>query len=73
VVFVKTSDLSDSRVLAVVTALNEERGYPADRWSVAARCADVPEKIVYAKLKRLHKRGLLTGCPCGCRGDYERA
>jgi len=68
---VKTSDLSDERVLAVVSEIVADRGYPADRWSVAARCADVPEKIVYAKLRRLVKRGLLTGCPCGCRGDYE--
>lgn len=30
----------------------------------------VPAKVLEAKLRRLIARGLLTGCPCGCRGDY---
>lgn len=29
------------------------------------------EKVLLAKLKRLIKRGLITGCACGCRGDFE--
>lgn len=32
---------------------------------------EVPHKIVQAKLSRLIQRGLIDGCPCGCRGDYE--
>ncbi|MBL7487125.1 hypothetical protein [Frankia sp. AgW1.1] len=31
----------------------------------------IPEKIVLAKAKRLIRRGLLEGCACGCRGDFE--
>jgi len=31
----------------------------------------VHPKIVHAKLRRLHERGLLSGCPCGCRGDWS--
>lgn len=30
-----------------------------------------PEKLALAKMKQLHKRGLVGGCPCGCRGDFE--
>lgn len=30
-----------------------------------------PGKVVLAKMKRLIDRGLVDGCPCGCRGDYE--
>ena len=30
-----------------------------------------PEKVVRAKAKRLIKRGLIDGCACGCRGDFE--
>lgn len=33
--------------------------------------AGVPEKLVLAKLKQLIKRGLVNGCGCGCRGDFE--
>ncbi|WP_422930077.1 hypothetical protein [Singulisphaera sp. PoT] len=30
-----------------------------------------PEKLVRAKLAMLIRRGLVDGCPCGCRGDFE--
>ena len=30
-----------------------------------------PAKVVRAKLAALIRRGLLTGCTCGCRGDFE--
>jgi hypothetical protein len=30
-----------------------------------------PDKVVLAKAKRLVKRGLISGCTCGCRGDFE--
>lgn len=30
-----------------------------------------PPKIVLAKMRQLIKRGLATGCVCGCRGDFE--
>lgn len=33
--------------------------------------ADLPPKLVHAKMKMLMRRGLVTGCPCGCRGDFE--
>lgn len=30
-----------------------------------------PEKVALAKMRRLIARGLVDGCPCGCRGDFE--
>lgn len=30
-----------------------------------------PHKVALAKMRALHKRGLVGGCPCGCRGDFE--
>lgn len=33
--------------------------------------SSVPYKVVEAKARRLIRRGLLTGCTCGCRGDFE--
>ena len=30
-----------------------------------------PVGLVRYKLKRLYKRGLIGGCVCGCRGDFE--
>ncbi len=31
----------------------------------------VPEKVVRAKADKLIRRGLLRGCACGCRGDFN--
>lgn len=31
----------------------------------------VPENLVRAKMNMLIRRGLVDGCSCGCRGDYE--
>ena len=33
--------------------------------------AGTPYKVVLAKMKSMIKRGLVRGCACGCRGDYE--
>lgn len=32
---------------------------------------ELPAKLVLAKMAMLIRRGLIDGCPCGCRGDYE--
>jgi hypothetical protein len=32
---------------------------------------NTPEKIRIQKMAKLIKRGLVSGCGCGCRGDYE--
>lgn len=57
------------------------------RWDVAAVLAGHPEhvgtatdrnyphmppKVVLAKARKLINRKLMDGCPCGCRGDFER-
>lgn len=33
--------------------------------------AGTPERLALAKLGRLVQRGLIDGCDCGCRGDWE--
>lgn len=30
-----------------------------------------PEKLQRAKMAMLIRRGVVSGCACGCRGDYE--
>lgn len=32
---------------------------------------NTPEKLVLAKMAMLIRRGLVDGCTCGCRGDFE--
>lgn len=40
-------------------------------WVVCEQFPGVPHKVVQAKLRALLRRKLLTGCGCGCRGDFE--
>lgn len=29
-----------------------------------------PDKLVHAKMVMMIRKGVVDGCPCGCRGDY---
>lgn len=29
-----------------------------------------PGKLVLAKMRQMIRRGVVDGCPCGCRGDF---
>ena len=31
----------------------------------------IQSKLVLAKMRMLINSGLVSGCPCGCRGDFE--
>jgi hypothetical protein len=46
-----------------------------ERWTMFSWLVDnlpaVPPKVLRAKLAKLIKQGLLDGCVCGCRGDFE--
>jgi hypothetical protein len=52
-------------------------GLPPSVWTTASRWEigtvlgeEWPEKVVLAKLRSMTRRGLVDGCPCGCRGDF---
>jgi hypothetical protein len=61
-------------------------GVGATRWDLAAVLAgrpgdvggssvdwlEMPQKLLLAKAAKLIRRGLLTGCVCGCRGGFDR-
>lgn len=40
---------------------NVERAFPLG----------IPGKLVRSKMRGLINRGLVSGCACGCRGDFE--
>lgn len=50
---------------------NPPKGHWANRFDITKALGNPPEKVVLAKLRSLVKRGLLDGCACGCRGDFE--
>lgn len=40
-------------------------------WNLEEPFASIPDKVFRAKTQKLINQGLLYGCACGCRGDYE--
>lgn len=40
-------------------------------WDVERAFPEFPRKVVRAKLDKLVRKGLLDGCACGCRGDFQ--
>lgn len=79
----QVKDISDEAFLAAVATCSvrqaQEWGYKdawCNRMDVEAELSrmlgvEVPWKIVLAKARKLIKRGLMDGCPCGCRGDFD--
>lgn len=76
-------DIPDDVFLDAVRQL-QHAGACRSRWNVEAVLAGlpvdrapydevpgVPSKVVLAKAAKLIRRGLLHGCACGCRGDFE--
>lgn len=49
----------------------ETKGYRAAGTWGGDEQVKVPQRLVLAKARRLLKQGLIDGCACGCRGDFE--
>jgi len=79
----KASDISDKNVLEYLADRQGEwtciwyghfvgkPGYEDTGDVYLSMPKDTPEKVALAKMKSLHRRGLVGGCDCGCRGDFE--
>lgn len=77
----KAHDIPDAVLLRAIDQISRTpwpiNGTPNDgtrwvmRWDLSEVFPAVPAKLMVAKCARLVGRGLLTGCTCGCRGDFE--
>ena len=45
--------------------------YKPENSVLNAMPAETPERLGLAKMRMLIRRGLVDGCCCGCRGDFE--
>jgi hypothetical protein len=71
---VKCSDIPDRPIVEFLSKLNRWA-----TWGDPIRMPSVQDamplgthwKLQVAKMRQLIKRGLVDGCTCGCRGDYE--
>jgi hypothetical protein len=66
----QSKDIKDEDVLRV---LAQSQGQWASHcWGPLSEFfKPYPPKLALAKMRQLHKRELVGGCPCGCRGDWE--
>lgn len=70
--------LSETAILAVLAL---RPGEPHTHWFIATNMPrvydpgwpDAPEKLLLARLRAMVRKGLVTGCGCGCRGDWSVA
>lgn len=69
----KAADITDEELLAAVRSVRGRHGVAewSTLWDVQETLKAWPPKVVQAKLRSIVKRGLLKGCACGCRGDFE--
>lgn len=67
----KTSDLEDKEVMQAVYDSCVADNMWSNTHKIAEKFPNFPFKVVASKLSRLLKRRLVTGCDCGCRGDWE--
>ena len=56
---------------AVPRSDGTHRPRDATRWDIEAEFTDAPPKVLLAKCRTLVRQRRLTGCACGCRGDYS--
>jgi hypothetical protein len=70
---VRGSDITDLRFLLAMRDVRlGARVYSetVSRWDLASALDSVPERVLLSKASKVIKRGLVTGCACGCRGDF---
>jgi hypothetical protein len=63
-------EIPDLFFLLAVEIICEYKGYWANRIELGRYLGEIG-KVVLAKAHQLIKRGLLDGCDCNCRGDFE--
>lgn len=77
---VQCKDIPDKPILEFLVSLNgrwanwfaDEGAAPKFNNSVQhGMPPQTPPKLALAKMGRLIQRGLVVGCACGCRGDFE--
>jgi len=67
----QAKDIPDVVFLDIVEDINCLEYRWAQRWDIEEKMPDVPPKVILAKARNLIKRNLMSGCGCGCRGDFE--
>lgn len=67
----QAKDIDDNEFLSLVASIQRRKGMWANTWDIEAERPDWPRKVYLAKARKLIRRRQLSGCTCGCRGDFE--
>lgn len=70
----QAKDIPDTTFLEAVRVYNDGEAptMAGPRWALVWDLESFgPDNLIRAKARKLIHRGLLSGCPCGCRGDFE--
>lgn len=77
-IHMKAADIPDNLILSYLakhrgkwTLLYGLEFHPLDTDQREVITPDAHPKVLHAKMRQLLKRKLVSGCPCGCRGDWE--
>jgi hypothetical protein len=74
---IQCKDLPEEPILIFLFELKSENKGWATRFEdyensiYRALPKNTPEKVALKKMEGLIERGLVSGCSCGCRGDFE--
>lgn len=66
----KAADISDEEMLSIMQKVALPHGATM-LLDAQKAMPQYPPKIVLAKFRSMIKRGIIEGCPCGCRGDFK--
>jgi|GEM_PF-1946813 len=65
-------DIEDGPLLAFIAGIEAEKGSWVLIWDFdGTPYGELPYNLLRAKMAKLIKRCLITGCTCGCRGDFQ--
>lgn len=66
----QVKDIQDEPILSIIDRIRAEKNRCSftDDFDALA----IPRKLMLAKMANMIRRKLITGCTCGCRGDFER-
>jgi hypothetical protein len=69
----QAKDITDQQIFDAITSVRGKRPLMnlACIWDIQEELGEFPPKVVTAKLRSMINRKLISGCVCGCRGDFK--
>lgn len=68
----KAAGITDEQVFAVIDHVKATKGMWTCIWDLQEAFPNFPYKIIQAKMRQMVNKKRISGCGCGCRGDFER-